>query len=200
MTRPTLPSTISETRLVVVARRVDRASLERLVSLGDVVFEVTMESENAAKDISWLKEAGATVGAGTVLSRDQAKDALAAGAEFLVSPYLDDDLVSWAANKNVPFAPGALTPTEITRAWKLGAAAVKIFPASVAGPQLLRELRGPLGHIPLMPTGGMHAENVASFIQAGAIAVGVGGWLTSASLDELTSRWQRLKEAVAGSQ
>jgi 2-dehydro-3-deoxyphosphogluconate aldolase/(4S)-4-hydroxy-2-oxoglutarate aldolase len=204
MTRPTLPTAVTESRLVIVARRLTSETLRTLTTLSDdpreVVFEITMDSETAAQDISQLREAGATVGAGTVLTTDQAEAALAAGAEFLVSPYLDEDLVSWSASQGVPICPGALTPTEIVRAWNAGSAAVKIFPASVAGPQLIRELRGPLGHIPLMPTGGMNADNVTGFIDAGAVAVGVGGWLTGASADEMPVRWESLKKAVARSQ
>lgn len=204
MSRPTLPAAITESKLVIVARRLNDGTLQSLTALSesprDVVFEITMDSETAAADISRLRDAGATVGAGTVLTKDQASAALDAGAEFLVSPYLDEDLVGWAAAQGIPISPGALTPTEIVRAWNAGAAAVKIFPASVAGPQLVRELRGPLGHIPLMPTGGMTAENVRSFIDAGAVAAGVGGWLTGAPQSEIPVRWESLKKAVASSQ
>ncbi|ASN22057.1 bifunctional 4-hydroxy-2-oxoglutarate aldolase/2-dehydro-3-deoxy-phosphogluconate aldolase [Arthrobacter sp. YN] len=204
MSRPILPPAVTASRLVIVARRLKSETLESLTALSQsprsVVFEITMDSETAVADISALREAGATVGAGTVLGKEQAAAAMDAGAEFLVSPYLDEELVAWAAAQGIPVSPGALTPTEIVRAWNAGAAAVKIFPASVAGPQLLRELRGPLGHIPLMPTGGMNAENVGSFIDAGAMAVGVGGWLTGAPLREIPVRWEALKKAVARSQ
>ncbi|WGM20294.1 bifunctional 4-hydroxy-2-oxoglutarate aldolase/2-dehydro-3-deoxy-phosphogluconate aldolase [Paenarthrobacter sp. OM7] len=187
-----------------MARRLGNQTLQSLMSLSqtprDVVFEITMDSETAVADITKLRNAGATVGAGTVLDKEQAAAALDAGAEFLVSPYLDEDLVGWASAQGIPVSPGALTPTEIVRAWNAGAAAVKVFPASVAGPQLIRELRGPLGHIPLMPTGGMTAENVRGFIDAGAVAAGVGGWLTGAPPHEIPVRWEALKKAVARSQ
>ena len=107
-----------------------------------------------------------------------AQRALDAGARFLVSPHLDVELVRWAAARGVPFFPGVLTPTEILAAWRAGAAAVKLFPASVAGPALVRELRGPLPDIPLMPTGGVTLESAPVFIAAGAVGVGMGGWLT----------------------
>jgi 2-dehydro-3-deoxyphosphogluconate aldolase/(4S)-4-hydroxy-2-oxoglutarate aldolase len=201
MTRPQLPQAVIDGRLVVVARRVDRPVLEQLIAVaGDpasVVLEITMDASDALDDIHWAIDAGATVGAGTVLSIADARAALDAGAEFLVSPYLDDALVEWAAEREHPIAPGALTPTEVVRAWSLGAAAVKVFPASVAGANLLRELRGPLGHIPLMPTGGINGDNARSFINAGAVAVGVGSWLTGRSSPELARRWSALVEAVA---
>ena len=190
---------IADSRVVIVARRLDRAALESLVGLGpsgSMVFEVTLDGEAAIEDIRWLAGIGAVTGAGTVMSVDSAQAAVDAGAQFLVSPYLDEGVVTWAADRGTPIAPGALTPTEIVRAWNLGAAAVKVFPASVAGPQLLRELHGPLGHIPLMPTGGISASNAASFLDAGAIAVGVGGWLTSARGGDLAARWSALEQAV----
>lgn len=199
VTRPLLPSAITRSRVVIVARRLDRKTLENLVELGvsgSTVFEVTLDGVSALEDIEWLTGIGAITGAGTVTSVEGGQAAVDAGAQFLVSPYLDETLVAWASERGLPIAPGALTPTEIVRAWSLGAAAVKIFPASVAGPSLIREVRGPLGHIPLMPTGGISASNAAAFIEAGAVAVGVGGWLTSARDNELTRRWRELVHAV----
>ena len=200
MTRPRLPHQVTDARLVVVARRLDRSVLERIMIVaGDaagVVLEITMDTPDALDDIRWAIDAGATVGAGTVLNIADAAVAIDAGAGFLVSPYLDEALVEWAAERGHPVAPGALTPTEVVRAWALGAAAVKVFPASVVGANLLRELRGPLGHIPLMPTGGINADNARSFIDAGAVAVGVGSWLTGSGSPELTRRWSALVAAV----
>jgi 2-dehydro-3-deoxyphosphogluconate aldolase / (4S)-4-hydroxy-2-oxoglutarate aldolase len=200
MTRPRLPHQVTDARLVVVARRLDRSVLERLMIVaGDaagVVLEITMDAPDALDDIRWAIDAGATVGAGTVLNIADAAAAIDAGAGFLVSPYLDEALVEWAAERGHPVAPGALTPTEVVRAWALGATAVKVFPASVVGANLLRELRGPLGHIPLMPTGGVNADNARSFIDAGAVAVGVGSWLTGSSSPELARRWSALVAAV----
>ena len=92
-------------------------------------------------------------------------------------PHLDADLVEWAAARGIPAFPGAATPTEIFAAWRAGAAAVKLFPASSAGPGFVRELRGPFPDIPVLPTGGVTLETAPAFITAGAVAVGMGGWL-----------------------
>lgn len=199
MSRAQIPVAIIESRVVVVARRLSRVEIEALVALGpigSIVFEVTLDGKSAIDDIRWLTEIGVVAGAGTVTEFDHARTAVDAGAQFLVSPYLDEGIVTWAANAGVPMVPGAFTPTEIVRAWDVGAAAIKVFPASVAGPQLLRELRGPLGHIPLMPTGGISSSNATSFLDAGAFAVGVGGWLTGATGADLASRWADLRKAA----
>lgn len=200
MSRLDLPPAIAKSRIVVVARKADPAALDLLLETvedpADLVLEITMDSEQAEADIARLSAAGATVGAGTVLDVAQAETAAAAGAQFLVSPYTDQTVIDWAVQNRIPIAPGALTPTEIAHAWALGAAAVKIFPASVSGTALFRELRGPLGHIPLMPTGGINAENARSYIDVGAIAVGVGSWLTGGDLAGIKTRWNTLREAV----
>jgi 2-dehydro-3-deoxyphosphogluconate aldolase / (4S)-4-hydroxy-2-oxoglutarate aldolase len=99
------------------------------------------------------------------------------GATFLVMPHVDPELVAWAADRGIPALPGCATPTEALLAWRAGAAAIKLFPASVAGPAFVRELRGPFPEIPVVPTGGITIEHVPSFIAAGAAAVGFGGWL-----------------------
>ena len=107
-----------------------------------------------------------------------AEAAVAAGAEFLVSPHTDLDVVLLATERRIPTIPGALTPSEVATAWSAGEAAVKIFPASVGGPGLLKALWGPFGDLPLVPTGGVTGSNVSTFLAAGALSVGVGGWLT----------------------
>lgn len=199
MSRPPLPAYVLHSRVVVVARQLRRDRLESLLSFAapnEMVFEVTYDTPTADTDIGWLRGLGYTVGAGTVLTVEDASHAVGSGAEFLVAPLFDEDVVEWAVHEGIPIAPGAMTPTEIARAWNAGAAAVKIFPASAVGPALPREVRGPLGHIPLMPTGGIGAHNAASFIDAGAIAVGVGGWLTASPDAELENRWRELTAAV----
>ena len=108
---------------------------------------------------------------------EAAERAVNAGATFVVSPHTDAALVEWATERGIPCFPGAFTPTEILAAWRAGAAAVKLFPASVAGPAFVREFRGPFPHIPLLPTGGVTAESAPDFIRAGAVAVGLGSWL-----------------------
>ena len=189
MTRPPVPSGITESGVVAIARRLEPVTVpavaDALVAGGIRAFELTLNEpeddalraiEAAARHVA-ATNAPIAVGAGTVLSVEAAERAIAAGATFLVSPHLDVEVVRWAAERGIPFLPGAATPTEVLAAWRAGAAAVKIFPASALGPTFLRELRGPFPDIPLQPTGGISVENAGDYIRAGAIAVGMGSWL-----------------------
>jgi 2-dehydro-3-deoxyphosphogluconate aldolase / (4S)-4-hydroxy-2-oxoglutarate aldolase len=117
------------------------------------------------------------IGAGTVLNAEQAEDAVDAGATFLVSPNTDEKVIGAAKRLHVPIIPGAYTPTEVVRAWDMGADAVKIFPAIVGGAPYIKALKAPLPHIPLIPTGGVDERTVGDFFRAGAFAVGAGGAL-----------------------
>jgi 2-dehydro-3-deoxyphosphogluconate aldolase / (4S)-4-hydroxy-2-oxoglutarate aldolase len=116
------------------------------------------------------------VGAGTILSITDLEEAIAAGIQFGFSPHTDPALIRRARDYNLPYHPGALSPTEILRACSSGATGVKIFPVeAMGGSSYIRQLQGPLGHIPLIPTGGVTLENAKDFIAAGAIAVGLSG-------------------------
>ncbi|MCU0596648.1 MAG: 2-dehydro-3-deoxyphosphogluconate aldolase, partial [Desulfobacterota bacterium] len=118
------------------------------------------------------------IGAGTVLDAETAKEAVLAGARFLVSPSLNLDLIHFAREAGVVVIPGAMTPTEIVTAWNAQADLVKVFPAGpVGGPEYIRAIKAPLPQIPLVPTGGVNLQNAAAFIRAGAAALGVGGEL-----------------------
>ena len=112
-----------------------------------------------------------------MLSIEAAEAAVGAGASFIVMPHLDVALVGWCAERAIACFPGALTPTEVQRAWEAGASAVKLFPASTVGPGYLGLLHGPFPDLPFIPTGGVSAETAGSWIAAGAIAVGMGAWL-----------------------
>jgi 2-dehydro-3-deoxyphosphogluconate aldolase / (4S)-4-hydroxy-2-oxoglutarate aldolase len=124
----------------------------------------------------------AIIGAGTVLSIEEAQRALEAGASFLVSPHVEETLLTFCREAGIPAIPGAFTPTEIWRAWQGGAAMVKIFPAMPSGPEYIRHLRGPFPTLPLLPTGGITIENATAFLRAGAIAVGIGSALVNPNL------------------
>ncbi len=183
MNRAQLPIEIVEERLIAVLRGLETNRVELVVDIlrdsGVGVVEVTMESPNADASIRSAVNAGAVVGAGTVMSIADAEAAVDAGAIFLVAPHTDLEVVEWAVDRSVPIVPGCFTPTEVATAWKAGASAIKIFPASVGGPGLLSSVRGPFGDLPLIPTGGVTAANAAAFLASGAVAVGVGGWLTN---------------------
>ena len=137
------------------------------------------------------------IGAGTVLTVAGARAAIGAGARFLVMPHTDPALIEFAAAQGIPAIPGAFTPTEVLAAWRAGACAVKIFPASAVGPSFVRELRGPLPDVPLVPTGGVTIESAPGFIAAGAVAVGIGSWLTGdGDPDGIAARGARLVAAL----
>ncbi len=187
MQRPALPDAIRSGRVIAIGRNLDP---DRALRIGEVLadagvpaFEVTLQGDEALDAIRALRaELGERlrIGAGTVLDVPGARAAVAAGATFLVMPVTDVEVIAWAAEHDVPVFPGALSPTEVLAGWRAGATAIKLFPASVGGAALLRELRGPFPDIPLVPTGGVTADNARALIDAGAVAVGVGSWLAGA--------------------
>jgi 2-dehydro-3-deoxyphosphogluconate aldolase/(4S)-4-hydroxy-2-oxoglutarate aldolase len=206
MARPAIPEPVRSTGILAIGRRLDPGRVvpiaEALVRGGVRAFEVTLDSEAALEAIGalanrWGIDGDLLVGAGTVLDRAAAERATGAGARFLVMPHTDEDLVRWLAERGVPTFPGAFTPTEILAAWEAGAAAVKLFPASVVGPTFVREMQGPLPWIPLVPTGGVTLESAVAFVKAGAAAVGLGGWLIGEGLPaEVERRAQEVVTAI----
>lgn len=124
------------------------------------------------------------LGAGTVLDSETARAAILAGAEFIVSPNTNVDVIRLCRRYGKLAMPGAFTPTEVVTAYEAGADLVKIFPCDVGGPAYLKALHGPLPHIPLMPTGGITLENAVDYLKAGACALGVGGSLVEAKTVE----------------
>ncbi|HZO34516.1 MAG TPA: bifunctional 4-hydroxy-2-oxoglutarate aldolase/2-dehydro-3-deoxy-phosphogluconate aldolase [Gaiellaceae bacterium] len=167
-------------RLVAVLRRVDDvdARVEALAAVGVGVVEITLDDPGALGAIARARgRRDVTVLAGTVRTAGQVDAAVAAGAEAVVGPAFSASVVERAAALGVPAVPGALTPTEVELAWSAGAALVKLFPASLGGPRYVRELLAPLGDVPLLVTGGVDAGNARAFLDAGAVAVGVGSAL-----------------------
>lgn len=182
---------IRQHRLIAVLRRVEPRSallelVDELADAGVRAFEITLDAASGADDLAAVREylAGrrepSIVGAGTVLRGEQMAAARAAGADFVVSPVLDATIVRAAVEAGTVVIPGALTPTEIHAAWTAGATFVKVFPASAVGPALVRELRGPMPEVELVPTGGVDGSNAAAFLVAGAVAVGIGGAIVRA--------------------
>jgi 2-dehydro-3-deoxyphosphogluconate aldolase/(4S)-4-hydroxy-2-oxoglutarate aldolase len=178
---------------MAVLRRVEpREALIQLVDeLADAgvrLFEITLDAPAGADDLAAVRAhlAGrdCLVGAGTVLRTEQLDAAHGAGADFAVAPLLDLGLLRAAVEGGLPFVPGAMTPTEAAAAWAAGATFVKVFPASAVGPSFVRELRGPLPDVQLIPTGGIDAGNAGAFLAAGAAAVGIGSAITRATPEE----------------
>jgi 2-dehydro-3-deoxyphosphogluconate aldolase/(4S)-4-hydroxy-2-oxoglutarate aldolase len=172
---------IRSERLVAILRRVAEvdAVVEELSSAGIGVVEVTLDDPVAPAVIERLRaRSDVTVLAGTVRTPEDVDTADAAGAEACVSPAFSGAVVARCHHLGLPVIPGALTPTEVEAAWRAGAALVKLFPGSLGGPRYVRELLAPLADVPLLVTGGVNAENARGFLEAGAVAVGVGSSLT----------------------
>jgi 2-dehydro-3-deoxyphosphogluconate aldolase/(4S)-4-hydroxy-2-oxoglutarate aldolase len=148
----------------------------------------------------------ALIGAGSVLDAETARMAVSAGARFVVGPTLCPDVIRICRRYDVVSIPGAFSPAEIAAAWEAGADIVKVFPGGLLGPAYVRELRGPMPHLRLMPTGGVTLDNAADFLAAGAVAVGVGGALVERGAVErgdyaaITARARRLAAAVREAQ
>jgi len=181
---------IRRRRLIVVLRRIQPLSrlielVEELADAGAGIFEITFDVSSAADDVAALRgrlaARGVIVGAGTLLSASAVAAAIDADADFGVSPVHNVALVRAAVGAGLTFVSGAFTPTEIHAAWSAGATFVKLFPASAAGPQMVREVRGPLPEVQLIATGGVDASNAEAFLEAGAAAVGIGSALVHGS-------------------
>jgi 2-dehydro-3-deoxyphosphogluconate aldolase/(4S)-4-hydroxy-2-oxoglutarate aldolase len=172
---------IEATGVVAVIRLPDasqlRAVAEALLQGGVRTLEVTMTVPRA---VALIEELAASlppevlVGAGTVLDAETARQVMLAGARFVVSPVFDRKIIETCHRYDIAVVPGCFTPTEILAAWQAGADVVKVFPATALGPGFLKDVRGPLPHVRLMPTGGVTRENAGEWIRAGAVAIGVG--------------------------
>ncbi|MGY1779867.1 bifunctional 4-hydroxy-2-oxoglutarate aldolase/2-dehydro-3-deoxy-phosphogluconate aldolase [Geodermatophilus sp. SYSU D01036] len=183
------------------------AACEVLLDAGVRCLEVTMNTPGALDVVGRLAAdagAGTEIGVGTVRRPEEVDRAADAGAVFVVAPNTDEAVGRRAAERGLAWYPGALTPTEIACAWDQGATAVKVFPAgSAGGPRYLREVRGPLDDVLLVPTGGVGVEDVPGYLQAGALAVGMGGPLLGRALEDdaelagLADRARAALDAVA---
>lgn len=196
---------------VVRAPTADMAikAVEAILEGGISTFEITLTVPGAVQVIESLVKrfgARALIGAGTVLSADQAAACIDAGAQFVVSPGFDAATVELVLKRGLPCMPGALTPTEVITAWKAGVDMVKIFPCSaMGGAKYLKALKGPLPQVKMLPTGGVNASTAHEYLAAGAAALGIGSELVDAqalaagNLDIITARAKELVDAVASS-
>lgn len=147
-----------------------------IVDGGVTAIEVTADTDDVTESINRLSGRfdGVSIGAGTVLDPETARAVQLAGAEFIVTPTVHEDVITVGNRYGTPVASGAYTPTEALRAYEAGAEFVKIFPAKTGGPEHIAAIGGPLPQIPLVPTGGIDSTNVKTYFEAGAVAVGVG--------------------------
>ena len=184
MSRETTLKRILDGGVVAVVRSESSESLVKVVEAlaegGVTAAEITFTVPDAVDVIRDARRQigdALVLGAGTVLDPETARAALLAGAEYLVAPNINPDVVRLCRRYDKVVMPGAFTPTEIVSAWECGADVVKVFPADVGGPAYLKALRGPLPQIRLMPTGGVDLDTALAFLKAGACCLGVGGSL-----------------------
>jgi len=182
MTKAEVIRRIRETGVIPVVRASsaeDAIQVVEAIKAGGIsMLEITMTVPGAVQVIAQLvKRFGdeTVVGAGTVLDPEVANACIAAGAQFIVSPALNLETIECCRDQDIPIMPGALTPTEVVTAWNAGADFVKVFPCgAVGGASYIKSLKAPLPQIELVPTGGVNLKTAASFIEAGAAAIGVG--------------------------
>ncbi|WP_433528011.1 bifunctional 4-hydroxy-2-oxoglutarate aldolase/2-dehydro-3-deoxy-phosphogluconate aldolase [Micromonospora sp. CA-263727] len=205
-----LTAELAATRLMAVIRGTDTAAAiaagTALLAEGVSIVEVALTTPGACAAIEAIRATapeGALVGAGTVLTTADVADVAAAGAQFVVTPAVVES-IGEAVRRGLPVAAGALTPTEAYTAVRLGASAVKLFPASVGGPAYLKAVRDPFPDIPFVAVGGVGLADLPGYLAAGAIAVGVGGPLvgdaaSGGDLDALRERARAYLAAVGTS-
>lgn len=185
--RHAVVSKIVEAGLVAVVRADSSEQAARIADAcikgGVAAIEITFTVPGAAETIKDLaaayKSGEIIIGAGTVLDPETARIAILAGAQYVVSPSVNLDTIRLCNRYQVPVMPGAATIKEIVEAMEAGADIVKVFPGETLGPAFVKAVKGPLPQAPLMPTGGVSLDNVAEWIKAGCVAVGVGGNLTA---------------------
>jgi 2-dehydro-3-deoxyphosphogluconate aldolase/(4S)-4-hydroxy-2-oxoglutarate aldolase len=170
---------------------------------GYSVFELTMNSVDPIPAMQAVKAQfgdDAYVGMGTVLDIETAQQVMDAGADFVVSPVLQPEVVRYVQDADVLMIPGIITPTEAMQAWTLGAPLLKVFPVGTLGVDYFKAMFGPLNHIKYMCNGGMNQENARAFIQAGAVAAGMSGWLSgdgTTPAETIRARARSLKANIA---
>ena len=201
---------IQKEKIVSIIRTESIQDLEEVVTAlyegGIRVVEITLNTPGALKGIEMirLKFPEMVVGAGTVLDGETARIAILAGASFLLAPMLNEGSILMANRYQVPIIPGVMTPTEIMKAYELGAQIVKVFPMNTLGIQYLKDLRGPLPQVHVMPVGGVNLDNIKEYLDAGSFAVGIGSSLVSNQLiiernfKEIHSRAKRFVERANG--
>lgn len=204
MNRPFSWKAFESLPVVGILRNIPRKQIEILSELyleaGLNTLEVTMNSEEAEETISSLVGhfgGRLNIGAGTVCTLDDLDKALGAGAQFVVTPIVQEEIIQECVRSKIPVFPGAFTPTEIYKAWQLGASMVKVFPASQLGPAYIKEVLAPLNQIKLLPTGGVTVDNFTEFLRAGARGVGMGSHLIPKDLLE-KELWTELSLYLSG--
>ncbi len=190
--------------IVGIIRHLSAEDVRQILPLyqesGLTTVEITMNTAGAE---AMLKEAlehypdTLNIGAGTVCTEKELEKALKIGAQFIVTPIINKKVIRTCVKKGIPVFPGAFTPSEIYKAWTLGASMVKVFPSTILGPAYIKELKAPLNQIGLMPTGGISLANMSDFLLAGADGLGIGSqlfdktFITEKNWDGLKNHFQK---------
>ena len=190
---------LARLRLIAIIRQDDlsfaRETAFALTQAGVEVQEFTLTNPKSLEIIKRLRQDSSfsttAIGAGSVRSLDEAKAAIAAGAQFLVTPITQLEVITHAVRAQIPIFPGAFTPSEIHAAHLAGATAVKVFPATTLGPNYIKDVLAPMPYLKLVPTGGVSLSNIAEFLQKGAFAVGIGSHILDKQALE-TQDWAAL--------
>lgn len=206
----TILDSIAKNKIIAVIRLDDLSNavpLSRALLAGGVnIIEFTLTNADAPQAIARVRDAlgdKLSVGAGSVITTEQVKQVADNGAEFVISPITKPDVINACHDYNLPTMPGAYTPTEIQSAWEMDVAAVKVFPARNLGASYIKDVLAPLPHLRIIPTGGINASNIGTFINAGVFAVGVGGALCDRNVIEakdwanLSASASELREAIS---
>ncbi|PSR53852.1 2-dehydro-3-deoxyphosphogluconate aldolase [Adhaeribacter arboris] len=185
--------------LIGIMRNLPPAASRQIAGLyaeaGLTTLEITLNSANAPKTISTLVNEFSgklNIGAGTVCSLADLEQALAAGAQFIVTPILNPEVIKASLAAHIPIFPGSFSPTEIYQAAQLGASMIKVFPATKLGPEFIKDVLAPLSGLKLVPTGGISLSNITQFFQAGAQGVGIGSDIFPKQLIQ-NEQWPELK-------
>lgn len=209
--RHEIVNSLVESGAIAVIRMADAQKLQKSIEAihegGIHAIEITMTTPNALHAIEeaasvFSDEEQVLIGAGSVLDGVTARQAISAGAKYVVSPVLKPEMIEVCHRYDVPAIPGTFTPSEVQRAHELGADLVKVFPASTVGPEFFRALKGPLPHVKLMPTGGVSLTNAGQWLEAGASVVGVGSALldneaiANNEFGQLTENARTLRQSI----
>lgn len=188
--------------IVGIIRNVDAEDVKTILPIcietGLTTVEITMNTPGASNMIREAieqHEGKLNIGAGTVCNKIDLEEALNAGSQFIVTPIIDKKVIKSCVKKGVPIFPGAYTPSEIYRAWSLGAPMIKIYPATSLGPEYIKDVKAPLNNIKLLPTGGVSLQNLVDFKKAGADGFGIGSQLFDKSLIK-NKKWDELKAHI----
>ena len=203
MERQQILNSLISSGIIAVIRLSEDKKIDYIISAlsegGVKALEITMTTPNAIdiiKNISKKNKGDFLIGVGSVLDPETANAAIHSGAQFIVSPILNVDIIKMGHRYDKVVIPGAFTPTEIINAWESGGDIVKIFPATVLGPKYFKDIHGPMPQVKLSPTGGVNINNAADFIKAGAVCLGVGSALIDKKLVE-NSDWEELSKRAA---